>query len=156
MIRRSILCCILFAGILVASQGRGEIIPIAPFRGALSENFDSLGEMGAQQQVRILSGSATVSNLTTGGSLKLEFSSALDGVLVVPRSPPKMMGQLGISAWDFDVPLTQFGSYFQNNSRFNDARVDFYDGNGGLIDSLTATVPTPGRDWTWNGWQSTG
>jgi hypothetical protein len=64
-----------------------------------------------------------------------------------------MLGQLGISMWGFTTPVTQFGSYFANNSRFDDAQVDFYDENGDLIDSVTATVPNSG-DWTWNGWES--
>jgi hypothetical protein len=64
-----------------------------------------------------------------------------------------MLGQLGISMWRFTTPLTQFGSYFANNSRFDDAQVDFYDEYGNLIDSVTATVPNSG-DWTWNGWES--
>jgi hypothetical protein len=55
---------------------------------------------------------------------------------------------------DSSHEVSQFGSYFGNNSRFDDARVDFYDVNGVLIDSVTATVPLSRRDWTWNGWES--
>jgi hypothetical protein len=147
--------CMVLAALSIVVPARGDVIPIAPFAGALSENFDNLSVSGAQQQLSIMGGLGTVSNLTPGGALKLEFSSSLDGVLVVPHSPPKMLGQLGISAWEFDEPLTRFGSYFANNSRFDNAQVDFYDANGGLIDSVTALVPTGSTRWTWNGWQST-
>src|SRR5262249_42747537 len=111
---------------------------------------------GAGWQECSRGGAGTVRSRRAGGSLKMEFSSSLGGRLVVPHSPPLMMGQLGISEWEFNDPLFQFGGYFANNSRFDDARVDFFDANGALIDSVTATVPTaqfPG-DWTWHGWQS--
>jgi hypothetical protein len=65
-----------------------------------------------------------------------------------------MLGQLGISEWEFTPPLVRFGCYFQNNSRFDDATVDFYDVSDTLIGSETAKVPKTFRGWTWNGWQS--
>jgi RNA polymerase sigma factor (sigma-70 family) len=136
----------------VASSS-GAVIGIGPFQSAASEGFDHLGITGAQQWVRILERTATVSNLTHGGALKLERSSSLDGVLVTPRSSPFMLGQLGISQWVFDPPLIRFGGYFANNSRFDDATVDFYDASDTRISSTTASVPK-NRGWTWNGWQS--
>jgi hypothetical protein len=65
-----------------------------------------------------------------------------------------MLGQIGISEWEFSTPLTKFGAWFANNSRFDDATVDFYDVNGSLIGSARARVPKSLRGWTWNGWQS--
>jgi hypothetical protein len=65
-----------------------------------------------------------------------------------------MVGQLGIAQWTFASPVSQFGGYFQNNSRFDDAVVDFYDHSGSLIGSLTATIPKGTSNWTWNGWHS--
>jgi RNA polymerase sigma factor (sigma-70 family) len=132
----------------------GGLTEVGPFRGTSSEGFDHLGITGAQQKITILGRTATVSNLTHGGALKLEMSSSLDGVLVRPRSAPLMMGQLGISEWVFNPPLVRFGSYFQNNSRFDDATVDFYDLSDTLVGSMTAKVPKSFRGWTWNGWQS--
>jgi RNA polymerase sigma factor (sigma-70 family) len=133
----------------------GGLTDVGPFQGTSSEGFDHLGITGAQQKISVLGRTATVSNLTHGGALKLEFSSSLDGVLVRPRSAPLMLGQLGISEWVFNPPLVRFGGYFQNNSRFDDASVDFYDANDMLIGSETAKVPKSFRGWTWNGWQST-
>jgi hypothetical protein len=156
MIRRLMTLCLLPAalGVLPAARG-GLITSIGPFQGALSDDFSSYSQ-GARQDQTIMGGAATVHNITPGGALKMEFSSSLGGRLVLPHSPPLMLGQLGVSEWDFNTPLLQFGGYFANNSRFDDARVDFFDVNGGLIGSVTATVPkakTP-QDWTWNGWQS--
>jgi hypothetical protein len=152
MIRCSIPFALLLAALSISPPARGDVVPIDSFVGVLSENFDDFPE-GAKQVVQILEGFGRVGNLTDGGALKVEYSSSLDGILVVPHSPPLMMGQLGISVWKFHRPVTQFGSYFANNSRFDDAQVDFYDENADLIDSVTATVPNTG-EWTWNGWES--
>jgi hypothetical protein len=65
-----------------------------------------------------------------------------------------MVGQLGIAQWTFATPVSDFGGYFENNSRFDDAKVDFYDRSGSLIGSQTATVPKDAQTWTWNGWHS--
>jgi hypothetical protein len=132
----------------------GAIAGIGPFQGATSEGFDQLGLTGAQQRVSIFGKTATVTNLTQGGALKIERSSSLNGVLVTPRSAPLMLGQLGISQWVFNPPLIKFGGYLANNSRFDDATVDFYDVSNALIGSVTASVPKSYRGWTWNGWQS--
>jgi hypothetical protein len=65
-----------------------------------------------------------------------------------------MVGQLGIAEWTFATPVSEFGGYFENNSRFDNAVVDFYDNSGSLIDSLSATIPKGTPTWTWNGWRS--
>jgi hypothetical protein len=155
MICRFITLALLFAALWIVPAARADFMAIGPFQGTLSDDFNSYSQ-GARQEQSIMGGAATVRNLTSGGSLKMEFASSLGGRLVLPHSPPLMMGQLGISEWVFNDPLVQFGGYFANNSRFKDARVDFFDVNGVLINSVTATVPiaqTP-ADWTWNGWQS--
>jgi hypothetical protein len=141
--------------VLIATQPlNAGIVPIGPFTGTNSENFDHLGVDGATQTLSVLGGIATIQNLTSGGALKVEMSSSLDGDLVVPRSPPWMVGQLGIARWTFSSPVSEFGGYFQNNSRFDDAVVDFYDGSGSLLGELDATIPKATSNWTWNGWHS--
>jgi RNA polymerase sigma factor (sigma-70 family) len=136
------------------ASSTGGVANIGPFAGTASEGFDHLGLTGAQQMVRVLGGSATVSNLTQGGALKIERYSSLDGVAVTARSAALMLGQLGISEWVFNPPLIKFGGYFANESRFDDATVDFYDMNEALIGTVTASVPKNLRGWTWNGWRS--
>jgi hypothetical protein len=133
---------------------RAGIVSIDPFVGTSSENFDNTGVEGATQSLNVFGGLATITNLTSGGALKLERSSSLDGDLVVPRSDPWMVGQLGIAQWTFSSPVSDFGGYFENNSRFDDAVVDFYDKSGSLIDTLSATIPKDAQEWTWNGWHS--
>jgi RNA polymerase sigma factor (sigma-70 family) len=132
----------------------GPIAQLGPFQGTASEGFDALGVDVTQQGISILGRMATVSNLTRGGALKVASGSSLGGVLVTPHSPAFMLGQIGVSGWAFSTPLIKFGAYFANNSRFDDANVDFYDVNDTLIGSQTARVPKSLRGWTWNGWQS--
>jgi hypothetical protein len=140
--------------LLVPNVSLAGVIAIGPFVGTSSEDFDNTGVDGATQTLNVFGGLATIRNLTSNGALKVERSSSLDGDLVVPRSAPWMVGQLGISEWTFAQPVSQFGGYFENNSRFDDAVVDFYDRSGSLIGSLTATVPKDAQTWTWNGWHS--
>jgi hypothetical protein len=153
--RRSLLLIAMAGALLAPGRSRaGGIVPIGPFVGTNSENFDNTGVDGATQTLDVFGGLATIRNLTSGGALKVERSSSLDGVLELPRSAPWMVGQLGIAEWTFAKPVSEFGGYFANNSRFDDAVVDFYDPSGALLGSLTATIPAKAQTWTWNGWQS--
>ena len=143
------------ASVLIATTAsRADIIPIGPFVGSSSENFDHTGVDGATQTLTVFGGLATIQNTTPGGALKVERSSSLDGILQLPRSAPWMVGQLGIADWTFTTPVSDFGGYFANNSRFNDATVDFFSTSGALLGSLNATVPNTALTWTWNGWHS--
>jgi hypothetical protein len=144
----------LAAGGPAAGQG---ITAVGPFTGEYSDNFDSYGYPfgSAFHQLTIFHGFGTVTALTQGGSIKYEFDSLRGGIHVVCRSSPAMIGQLSISQWTFASPVSRFGGYWANNSRFADAQVDFYDTSGVLIDTKTATVPNTSLTWTWNGWEST-
>jgi RNA polymerase sigma factor (sigma-70 family) len=134
--------------------GSGPIAQSGPFQGGASEGFDAAGAEVTRQGISILGGMATVSNLTDRGALKIVAGSSLGGVPVTARSPSYMLGQVGISEWVFSTPLTKFGAWFANNSRFDDAKVDFYDVKDSLIGSARARVPKSFRGWSWNGWQS--
>jgi hypothetical protein len=156
MIRHAITCSLLCTTLALATPARGQVVPIGAFEGTHFDNFDNLGLPGAggHASLSIMRGFATVRNLTAGGSIKLEFSSQLGNDLVSPYSRPAMIGQLGISEWVFNTPVTQFGGYFENNSRFDDARVEFYGVTGARLATVTATVPRMLQSWTWNGWRS--
>jgi hypothetical protein len=137
------------------AAGQG-VTSVGPFTGSLSENFDTLGFSfgSAHSQMTIFGGFGTVRKLTAAGSIKYEFDSNLGGDQVNNRSNPAMIGQLAISEWSFATPVSRFGGYWENNSRFDDARVDFYDANGALLDTETALVPKAAQAWNWNGWES--
>lgn len=141
-------------GLVAAAPAQTSLLPVAPFQGDHTDNFDLFGNVQAVQVLDVLDGTATISNLTEDGAIKIEFSSSLGGDLVRPRSGPLMMGQLGIGRWDFEMPATRFGSYLENNSGADDATFFFYDVNDVLIDSVVADVPAAGGQWHWNGWES--
>jgi hypothetical protein len=155
MTRQWLLMIAVSAPVLFApTASLADIMPIGPFVGSSSENFDNTGVDGATPSLTVFGGFATILNTTAGGSIKVERSSSLGGLLQVPRSPDWMVGQLGIAQWMFTTPLSDFGGYFANNSRFNDATIDFFDTSDALLGSLTVTVPNTPVTWTWNGWHS--
>jgi hypothetical protein len=153
MVRQFLLLSLALAALSLSSPSRADVVPIDPFDGAMSENFDSFNQGGGLQELVILDGFATVRNQSEGGAIKVEYASWRDGIQIYPHSRPLMMGQMGIMEWEFEEPVSQFGSYFANNSRVDDAQVDFYDENGDWIDSTIATIPNTGS-WYWNGWES--
>jgi len=151
---------ILAAGLVtvgLAPPAAAQIAPIGPFTGTIFDNFNNDGQpgTGGKASVVVFSGFCTVVNTTQGGSLKIEFSSNLGGDQVDPRSPPAIFGQLGISEWTFNSPVTRWGGYWENNSRFDDATVNFFDANNNLIGTMVADDKKAAQTWTWNGWQST-
>ena len=154
MMRRFVTLCLVCASSIVPAADGGYLVPIGPFQGRLSDDFNSYSQ-GVRYEQSIMGGAGVV-RVAGPGSLKMEYFSSLGGRALSPHSPPLMFGQIGISEWTFNDPLYQFGGYFGNNSRFDDARVDFFDVNGALIDSVTATIPKAQttHDWFWNGWQS--
>jgi len=144
--------------LMATSPAAGQtVFPIGPFTGTYFDDFnnDGPGGAGGHQQVTIFNGFASVNNTTPGGAIKIEFSSSLNGDLVSPLSPPLMLGQIGISQWVFSSPITRLGGYWENNSRFDDATVQFFDANNNLLASVNAADPHLAQTWTWNGWQST-
>jgi len=147
----------LTAALAFTSPAVGQIIPIGPFTGTYFDNFNNIGQpgTGGKSTVDVFQGFCTVVNTTSGGSLKIEFSSNLGGDQVDPRSPPAIFGQIGISQWTFDAPVFRWGGYWENNSRFDDANVEFYDAGNNLIGTLIADDKKSAQTWTWNGWEST-
>ena len=136
-----------------------DLVSTGPFTGDKSETFSSFGGgAGGYSSLDIFDGDVTITNLTDGGAVKIEFSSTLifqgRSDTVVPRSFPVFMGQIGIMEWTFHQPVSAFGGYFENNSFEDDVLFDFYDRNGALIDSVVASNPWAADRWTWNGWES--
>ncbi len=135
------------------AAARAEIYPIDTFEGDFSETFNQHHTNMAVQVLDVFDETATLSNLTEDGAIKVEFSSSLNGDLVVSRGG-MMAGQLGIGRWDFDQPVVRFGGYFENNSGADDATLFFYDENLSLMGTMVASVPVDGSTWVWNGWES--
>src|SRR5262245_18793195 len=117
MIRPFILLSLAVAALSISSPSCADVVPIDPFGVAMSENFDRFSQGGRLQQLVIFDGFATVRNLTPDGAIKVEYYSSRGGIVVMPHSRPLMMGQMGVMEWEFEEPLSQFGSYFANDSR---------------------------------------
>jgi hypothetical protein len=146
----------LAVGLLVLTTfttAHADITPVAEFQGDLSDPLN-FGTIMAVQTLDVFGGAGTLSNLSEGGAIKVEFNSSLDGDLVTPRSGPTMAGQLGIGRWDFDSPAVRFGGWFENNSGADDATLNFYDAGQNLLGSAIASIPVAGGSWVWNGWES--
>lgn len=123
-----------------AASAQAAVQPVAPFQSDYSADFNRFSGVQAVQVLDVFDQTATISNLTDGGAIKIELSSTLNGDLVRPRSG-WMMSQLGIGQWDFESPAVQFGGYFENNSGADDATPSFYDANDVLIDAVVADIP---------------
>lgn len=135
-----------------------DITAIDPFTGDASDDFGSLASGSVHpQSVTIFGGHATATNIHPEGALAVLGNSTrgqTNGDTVIARSSPVMLGQIGITQWDFLTPVSQFGTFFENNSRFDDVVVDFYDVNLNLIGTRTAFTAKDAQSWTWNGWHS--
>ena len=151
-----VVCLAVMVFCMVTAQA--QITPIGHFTGDISDDFGDLaGGSAHPQTVTIFSGNCTASNIHPDGFLAILSNSTrgqTNGDTVIARSFPVMFGQLGITQWDFDTPISQFGAYFENNSRFDDVIVDFYDVNDNFIGTQTAYTATDDQFWTWNGWES--
>jgi len=140
---------------LAAPAAGQTVVPIGPFAGDHFEGFElGLPNGTSMQNLSIFGSTAVIANTTTGGELKFTNNSSLGGDLVLARTGLGMLGQIGIAEWTFTNNVTRFGGYWENNSRFDDAQVAFYDVNNNLLATLTATDPHLAQTWTWNGWES--
>lgn len=134
----------------------GEVMPVGPFAGEMSESFN-YSSVTALESLPVFdeAGALTVDlDQSPDGAIKIEWSSQFLGKTVTPIST-MMGGQLAIANWTFDEPVSHFGGWWENNSGEDDATVSFYDVNDQLIDTAVATIPfMPPQGWTWNGWTS--
>ena len=144
----------MLCAVFAAANANAAIITIDPFTGDYTDTFDQYSSTMAVQTLDVFDGTATLSNLSTGGAIKIEWSSTLNGDHVGPISG-MMAGQLGIGRWVFDQPALRFGGWFENNSMADDASLNFYDETNRYIGHAVADIPVDGEQWIWNGWEST-
>jgi hypothetical protein len=68
------------------SASAATLTPISPFTGDFSDDFNRFSNVQAVQVLDVFSNHGVIRNLTSGGAIKVEFSSQLNGDLVVPIS----------------------------------------------------------------------
>lgn len=137
-------------GLVLSASCRADVIAIGPFTGMAADTFNQYNNTMAEQVLPVFGGLGVIRNMTQGGAIKVEWGSQFSGKWVHPRSG-MMMGQLGIGQWEFDVPVTRFGGWWENNSGVSDAIVAFYDAQNLLLGERNATIPFQQSGWTWNG-----
>ena len=146
-------CCVVC--LCAPNTVRAQLTRLGHFEGHEHENFTSLvGTPIHVPSVLVFEETVEITNLTEGGSIFVAPGSSLGGDEVSAYSSPLAIAQLGISQWVFETPVVRFGAFFENNSRFDDAVLEFYDSNDEWIDSVVAIVPEDGQSWVWNGWES--
>jgi hypothetical protein len=135
----------------VAVPTMAIITEIGQFSGTYHENFDEFPSDTAVGFLNLFNNQGKITIEGDNNSIKLEFSSSLGGDLVTPISR-LMCGQLGIADWDFPVPATRFGGFWENNSHADDATAQFFDAQGNLFDTRVVPVSVTAQHWQWNGW----
>lgn len=136
-----------------ASVARADIITIDPFEGMAEDTFDQYNQNMAEQSLPVFGNLGAIQNLSQGGAIKVEWGSQFQGKWVRAISG-MMVGQLGVGQWIFDVPVTRFGGWWENNSGADDATVEFFDAGDNLLGVQIADIPFRESGWRWNGWES--
>ncbi len=149
----SAFCALAIILLLTGIAARADIIAVDPFAGMATDTFNQYNQTMAEQVLPVFDGLGVIRNMTQGGAIKVEWGSQFSGKWVRPRSG-MMMGQLGIGQWEFDVPVTRFGGWWENNSGADNATVTFFDIDENLLGEATAIVPFQQSGWNWNGWAS--
>src|SRR5262245_32617850 len=94
--------------LLSATRTSATVTAIGPFSGDFHDNFNEYSNVNAVQSLPVFGNAGVLRNLTSGGAIKVEFSSSLNGDLVTPISG-MMVGQLGIGQWEFTQPASKWG-----------------------------------------------
>jgi hypothetical protein len=131
-----------------------QVTEIGPFAGELADSFESYWPSFIGSEGDVFDGAATLRS--TSGETRVHFiaGSELIGDAVFPRTGRVMAGVTEPALWEFNTPAIRFGGYFDNNSGADDATADFYDVDGGLIDSRVVSIPVADDVWVWRGWES--
>lgn len=149
-----------FAAVIISANSLiADVTPIGPFVGDFSDNMNythptSPSGTGSVSELEIFGGFATMFDGPVNSSIKIENNSTRAGDTVNPRSAPRIVGSFGVIDWEFEAGISQFGGYFENNSRFDDITIEFFDIDDQLIATVTALAPIDAQQWTWNGWHS--
>lgn len=155
--KRFVVLGVFAAGAMVAGAN-AQVTPVGPFTGDESEGFEGtqvIFKPCVPQRVF----NSTADLCTIGGSGTHTTSCWGFFCTICARTGTFFYGSAGgFSEYTFDNPIKSFGGYFGSNAfdvgETPGADVNFYDANGGLIDSVRLKM---GRcDWTWNGWDTQG
>lgn len=143
--------CLPLLGLAPAQAG---VVPIDPFVGERSDPLDYPNTI-IVASFPIFGNTASLDSHNGQTFIHYLLSDTFIGDVVTPRTGGHILGFTeGPGIFRFNEPVRRFGMYFNNNSGTDDTTCDFYDAEGNLLASLTATTPFAGNVWVWNGWES--
>ncbi len=155
----ALLCASLSCAASTQVQAQDPVRPVGPFVGQASESFDRIisTSFRIRASIEVLGGDVTFATMLpppNNTTIHLWFGSCFSGDCAIPRSPNYLIGATSPQAIVFNRPVTKIGAYFTNTSGRADATASFYDTAGGLLESEVVSIPAPGTNWYWNGWES--
>ena len=156
--RRQVISSVSIAALGVfAGSACGQIAPVGPFTGQMSENLDTIPYQSFPRTIVGFFNSTVTAN-AIGGSQGLSITGGWGFFCGInPRTGNRLFGATGqvVVEWVFDTPVRRWGAYLGTNADAPDAEIQFFDANGALLGTQIAAVPLCGI-WTWNGYESTG
>jgi len=149
----------LLSGLSLAfgSSAFGQITPITPFTGDVSEGMESVfPRQSIQNQYTVFGDAAIVRRVGGGDQDGLHVAAFWLFVnFMLPRSGSYFMGGVACNAeYEFTAPMSRFGGYFGTVSDIAGATATFYDADGNQIGQPQA-IQAPVSSWAWDGWEST-
>ena len=150
--RYGAIAAVMLVGVSLASA---SIIEIGEFTGEMYEGFEAISSpSGLPSPIDICDGQATLDD-TLAHTIMIATSlySALTDEYIFPYNGNMMGGSVtGWAAFEFDTPVTEFGSYIGTADELSGSTVTFYDDLGAVIDSFPILIEHP--IWAWHGWHS--
>ena len=130
--------CLPLLGLAPAQAG---VVPIDPFVGERSDPLDYPNTI-IVASFPIFGNTASLDSHNGQTFIHYLLSDTFIGDVVTPRTGGHILGFTeGPGIFRFNEPVRRFGMYFNNNSGTDDTTCDFYDAEGNLLASLTATTP---------------
>lgn len=146
----------MIAFVLAAAHSSAGVTRVDPFMGSLSDPLNYPGTT-IVSSFNIFAGVGRLRSFDDATtSIHYLLQDQFAGDLVTPRTGGRVLGfTTGPAYFEFAAPMQRFGAWWENNSGADDATVEFFDANGGLIATDTAFTVAAAQAWTWNGWEST-
>lgn len=158
--RGAALSAVLVAVAGAAGTAGGQVVPVGPFSGPVSEGFATQNTSGNPFPVcvadRVFGGTCDL--CVPGGAAHISAGWAFDCGMLPNLTPGLFGGWGGKAVYGFDAAVRSFGGYFGTNFSNNvssGAVARFIDGNGAQIGPDQQIGIGECGTYRWNGWTST-
>jgi hypothetical protein len=147
--------CAPLALALVCGTTRAQLVPVGPFAGTNSEDFESqsLQSNVACIQERVFHDRVDLCSLFGGGCCIADAFTAV--AISAPRSGVQLFHADTVVEITFDRPARRFGGWFASDW-VGSGSATFLDASGQAIasESFQMSPCSSGCAWTWNGWDA--